>query len=87
MTFELILDDATYSGAKLEITTKLRGKIIGIPHSVDFETENDRLGYNIDIDEYTQDTVYIDEIVEIVTSPILKPEGYIQLTARLVSGD
>jgi hypothetical protein len=87
MTFEIILDDATYSGRKLEITTKTRGKIIGIPHSVDFETEDDRLGYNIDVDEYTQDTVYLDEITEIITLPSAEAKAYIQLTAKLVSGD
>ena len=30
MTFEIILDEATYSGEKLEITTRTRGKIIGL---------------------------------------------------------
>ena len=88
MNFVDILDDAMYSGTELTITTKKRGKMIGIPHSVDeFETDEERFGYVIKINEYMVDTVYIDEIREIITSPILKPEGFIQFTAKLVSGE
>jgi len=87
MNFVDMLDDAMYGGTELTITTKKRGKIIGTPHSVDeFETDDERFGYVIKINEYMVDTVYIDEIIEIVTSPIAKPEGFIQFTARLVSG-
>ena len=87
MNFVDMLDDAMYGGTELTITTKKRGKIIGTPHSVDeFETDDERFGYVIKINEYMVDTVYIDEIIEIVTSPVAKPEGFIQFTARLVSG-
>ena len=68
MTFVDILDMAMYNGIKLVIATKERGQIVGVPHSVDdFETVESRLGYNIDIDEYTQDIAYIDEITSITS--------------------
>ena len=87
MNFVDILDDAMYSGAELTITTKERGRMVGIPHSADeFETDEERFGYVIKISEEMVDTVYIDEIIEIITSPISKPEGLIQFTAKLVSG-
>jgi len=86
--FVNMLDDAMYAGTKLIITTKERGKIIGVPHSVDhFDTDDDRWGYVIEIGEHLVDTAYIDEITEIVTSPVPKPEGFIQVTAKLVSGE
>ena len=92
MNFVDILDDAMYNGAELAITTKERGEVIGIPHSIDdFETDEDRFGYVIKIsghnNEYAVDTVYIDEIIEIITSPIKRSEGFIQFTAKLVSGE
>ena len=61
-----ILDDAMYSGEMLAITTKSRGKIVGVPHSVDeYETDDDRLGYFIEVDDHTLYTVYLDEIISI----------------------
>jgi len=88
MNFVDILDDAMYNGAELTITTKERGKMIGTPHSADeFETNEERFGYVIKINAHMVDTVYIDEIIEIVTSPISKPEGFMQFTAKLVSGN
>ena len=88
MNFIDILDDAMHSGTELTITTKGRGKIIGIPHSADeFETDEERFGYVIKISEYIADTIYIDEITEIVTSPVVRPEGFIQFTAKLVSSE
>jgi len=72
MTFVDILDVAMHSGEKLIIATKNRGQIIGVPHSIDdFQTDEERLGYFIDIDEATQDTVYIDEIVSIATHELI----------------
>jgi hypothetical protein len=72
MTFSDILDAAMYSGEKLIITTKERGQIIGIPHSVDdFQTDDMRFGYFIDIDEHTQDTVYVDEIASITVGELI----------------
>ena len=88
MNFVDILDDAMYAGTKLIITTKKRGQIIGVPHNADeFEADEERFGYVINIAPYEMITVFIDEIAEITTSPIAKPEGYIQLTAKLVSGE
>ena len=88
MNFVDILDDAMHNGTELTITTKERGKTIGTPHSVDyFETDEARLGYFIKIDEHLLDTVYIDEIAEIITLAPVNPEGFIQFTAKLVSGD
>ena len=86
--FVNILDDAMHSGTKLSVKTKERGQITGIPHSVDyFDTDDNRWGYVIEVSEHLVDTAYIDEIVEIVTSPIAQSKGYVQLTAKLVSGE
>jgi len=61
-----ILDDAAISEEKVTVVTKERGKIIGMPHSTDyFETDDERLGYFIEIGENLLDTVYLDEIAEI----------------------
>ena len=87
MNFVDILDDAMYSGRDLVITTKARGKIIGIPHSVDeFETDEERFGYVIKVSEYMVDTVFIDEITEITDHipEVVKPILHDNL--RLVSG-
>jgi len=61
-----ILDKAMYDRKSLIILTKDRGKIIGMPHAVDeFETDDERLGYFIEIGDHLLDTVYLDEITEI----------------------
>jgi len=66
MEFIDILDDAMYSGKKLTISTRERGIITGIPHSLDdFEADEERLGYRIEVDEYTLTTAFLDEIVSI----------------------
>ena len=88
MTFGDILDVAMYAGTKLIITTKERGQIVGIPHRTDeFESDENRFGYVIDISPHWMDTVFIDEITEIVTSSAAQPKGHVQLTAKLVSGE
>jgi hypothetical protein len=85
MTFVDILDIAMYAGTRLIITTKERGQVIGIPYRTDeFETDEERFGYVIDISPHWMDTVFIDEIIEITTSPSVRPEDSIQLTAKLV---
>ena len=72
MTFVDILDIAMYSGKKLIITTKERGQIVGVPHSIDdFQTDEERFGYFIDIDEHFQKTAYIDEIVSITAGDLI----------------
>ena len=88
MSFADILDNAMYNETELLIKTKERGQITGIPHSVDhFETDDERFGYFIKIGENLLDNVFIDEITEIIASPISRPEGFIQFTAKLVSGE
>ena len=85
--FQIILEQAAFNGKEVSITTKKRGIITGMFTGVDeFDTDSERLGFFIDTSEYECDTVYIDEIVEIITSPISIPQGFIQLTAKLVSG-
>jgi len=81
-----ILDAAIYSGDELIITTKERGQIIGVPHSVDeFDTDPDRLGYFIMIEPHLGDTVYLDEIVEIYSDDTVSPAKF-QHNIVLVSG-
>jgi len=78
-----ILDSALYSGDELIITTRERGQIIGIPHSVDeFDADPDRLGYFIMIDPHLGDTVFLDEIIE-----INKTNRFIPRNIRWVSGE
>ena len=69
MAFVDILDDAMYSRIKLIVETKDRGVFTGIPHSVDdFETDDERLGYFIEVGDHLLSSVYLDEIVEIKDS-------------------
>jgi len=85
--FQIILEQAAFAGKEVAITTKERGTISGMFTGVDeYDTDENRLGFFIDTSEHECDTVYIDEIIEIVTSPIARPEGFIQFTAKLVSG-
>jgi len=66
MAFVDILDDAMYSGRKLEIITKSRGTITGTPDAVDeFDSDPERLGYYLSLGDGWSDTVFLDEIVEI----------------------
>jgi len=72
MTFVDILDAAMYGGQKLIISTKERGQIIGVPHSIDdFETDENRFGYVIRTGEHEVDTAYIDEIVSIIAGELI----------------
>jgi hypothetical protein len=88
MSFIDMLDDAMHEGTKLIIITKERGKYIGVPHNVDeFEADEERLGYVVDVGGDIFAIIFLDEIVEITTSPISRPEGFIQFTAKLVSGE
>jgi len=48
------------------------------------ELIKENLDYDYLVNDYTQER--IDEIVEIITSPISIPQGFIQFTAKLVSG-
>ena len=87
-SFQIILEQAAFAGKKVSITTKERGVISGFFTGADeYDTDDDRFGFFIDTSEHECDTVYVDEIVEIVTSPIAQSKGYVQLTAKLVSGE
>ena len=60
------LDDAMYTGKTLSITTKERGIIVGTPYSVDeLETDENRMGYCIEVEPHLIDTVFFDEVVAI----------------------
>jgi hypothetical protein len=65
MSFIDILDDAMHAGTRLVITTKERGKYTGIPHNVDeFEADEERLGYVIDVGDDRFITIFPDEVIE-----------------------
>ena len=66
MAFVDILDDAMYKRIELLVSTKERGEIRGTPQNVDeYDSDPNRLGYCLDIGDYTVDTVFLDEIVDI----------------------
>ncbi|MCL2633998.1 MAG: hypothetical protein FWD34_05725 [Oscillospiraceae bacterium] len=70
MSFIDLLDDAMYSGRKLTVRTQERGEIVGIPYCVDeFDSDPERLGYCLFTGEHEQDTVFLDEIVDVVVIP------------------
>jgi len=67
MSFVDILDKAMYDRVSLLVKTRERGTISGVPHAVDeYETDDNRLGYFIEIGDHELDTVFLDEIVDIV---------------------
>jgi len=69
MSYADILDDAMYSGIKLKVQTKARGEIVGLPICVDeYDSDPDRLGYCLQTGKHEEDTVFLDEIVEIKNS-------------------
>jgi hypothetical protein len=66
MEYVDILDAAMYKGAKLKVTTKERGVIVGTPTMLDdFISDDDRLGYCLRIAPHLEDTVYLDEITAV----------------------
>jgi len=66
MVFTAILDEAMYAKQKITVFTKERGKIIGIPYCVDeYDSDPERLGYCLQTGKHEEDTVYLDEIIEI----------------------
>jgi len=66
MKFVDVLDSAMHDGRELEIKTKSRGLIVGVPDAVDeFNTDEDRLGYYLSIEPHFFDTVFLDEIVDV----------------------
>jgi len=92
MVFTAILDEAMYAKQKITVFTKERGKIIGVPYCVDeYESDPERLGYCLQTGKHEEDTVYLDEIIEINNNDFVmtsaKPEGFIKFTVKLVSGE
>ena len=66
MTILEILENSMYKRQELIIMTQTRGEIRGIPNAPDeFNTDPNRLGYYIEIGEYLDDTVFLDEITGI----------------------
>jgi len=62
----IALEKAEFARQIVTITTKERGQITGVPHSVDeLESDPERLGYNIEIKPHYMDTVFFDEIIAI----------------------
>ena len=67
----IMLEKAEFARQTVMIATKERGQIVGVPHSVDeFESDPDRLGYNIEYKPHYLDTVFFDEItlIEIINT-------------------
>ena len=92
MVFAAMLDEAMYTKQKITVLTKERGKIIGIPYCVDeYDSDSERLGYCVQTGAHEEETVFLDEIIEINNNDFIsmasKQDGFIQFTARLVSGE
>ena len=84
--FAEVLDHAMYKKSKLKVKTKARGDIIGVPVCLDdFITDPDRLGYILSLGNHEEDTVYLDEIVEIYGDDTVSPAKF-QYNIELVSG-
>ena len=86
--FQIILEQAAFSDKKVSIKTKERGIVSGIFLAPDeFDTDPDRYGFQIETGEHELDIVFLDEITEIITLPSTESKGFVQLTAKLVSGE
>jgi len=73
--FQVILEEAAFAGKLVEVITKGRGSVMGYFTGVDeFDTDEDRLGYYIRTGKHREDTVFLDEIVDIKVIP--KADGY-----------
>ena len=65
--FQIMLEESAFDGNKVQITTKNRGVITGMFAGLDeFNTDSEKLGFCIDIDEHEYDVIFPDEIVSIV---------------------
>jgi hypothetical protein len=68
--FQVLLEQAAFAGCLAEIKTKDRGVIVGDFIGVDaFDTDEDRYGFFIDLENGWGDSVYLDEIVDIKVIP------------------
>ena len=86
--FQIILEQAAFTGKKVSIKTKERGIVSGMFLAPDeFDTDENRYGFQIETGEHELDVVFIDEITEIITLPSAEAKVFVQLTAKLVSGE
>ncbi|MCL2634801.1 MAG: hypothetical protein FWD34_09855 [Oscillospiraceae bacterium] len=68
--YQIILEQAAFAGHLVDVKTKSRGIVTGEFTGVDeYETDDTRLGYCIQTGEHEEDTVFIDEIIDIVVLP------------------
>ena len=68
--FSDVLDLAVYNGDTVIIKTIDRGFLIGKPIGVDeFDTDEDRLGYYVDVGANEIDTIFLDEITSVSGTP------------------
>ena len=68
MTIYDIINNAIYSQTEIVIELKDRVYIVGIPHAFDeFDTDEDRLGVEVWVDEITVQVVFMDEIISVCT--------------------
>jgi len=73
--FQIILERAAFAGCLVDVITKDRGVIKGKFTGVDeFDTDEERLGYYIRTEKHKEDTVFLDEIVDIKVIP--KADAY-----------
>lgn len=69
MDYHLVFEDAAIKNKIVEVKTKARGTIVGIPLYLDeFIADEDKLGYCLNIGKNQIDVVFFDEIVAIVSS-------------------
>ena len=67
LDYQIMLEQAAFDGKKVQIRTKDRGVISGMFTGVDeFDTDSERFGFYLSIEPYFYDTVFLDEIVDIV---------------------
>ncbi|MCL2634911.1 MAG: hypothetical protein FWD34_10425 [Oscillospiraceae bacterium] len=68
--FQVILENAAFAGCLVEVLTKDRGLVKGEFVGVDeFDTDDERFGFFIDTIDGWADSVYLDEIIDIVVLP------------------
>jgi len=65
--YQVILEQTAYDKKTVHIYTKDRGVISGVFTGVDeFDTDSERYGFYLSIEPCFYDTVFLDEIVDIV---------------------
>jgi len=68
MTIYAIINDAIYSQTEIVVELKDRVYVVGVPHAFDeFDTDEDRLGVEIWVNENIVQIVFLDEIMSVST--------------------